>query len=45
MLAVVKLHDLGADDWLQRVVVIGKVGEGVLAPGTEFNPGNGYIYI
>ena len=35
MLAVVKLHDLGADDRLQRVVVIGKVGEGVLATGTE----------
>ena len=34
MLAVVKLHDLGADDRLQRVVVIGQVGEGVLAPGT-----------
>ena len=34
VLAVVKLHDLGADDRLQRVVVIGKVGEGVLAPGT-----------
>ena len=35
MLAVVQLHDLGADDRLQRVVVIGQVGQRVLAADTE----------
>ena len=37
VLAVVQLHDLGADDRLQRVVVIGQVGQRVLAADTE-NP-------
>ena len=32
VLAVVELHDLGTDDWLQGIVVIGQVREGVLAP-------------
>ena len=35
MLAVVELHDLGADDGLQGVVVIGQVREGVLAPDAD----------
>ena len=35
VLAVVELHDLGADDGLQGVVVIGQVGEGVLAPDAD----------
>ena len=35
VLAVVQLHDLGADDRLQRVVVIGQVGQRVLAADTE----------
>ena len=30
VLAVVELHDLGADDRLQGVVVVGKVGQAVL---------------
>ena len=35
VLAVVQLHDLRADDRLQRVVVIGQVGQRVLAADTE----------
>ena len=32
VLAVVELHDLGADDRLQGVVVVGQVGQAVLVP-------------
>ena len=35
MLAVVELHDLGADDGLQGIVIVGKVGQAVLATHTE----------
>ena len=35
MLAVVELHDLGTDDGLQCVVVVGEVRQTVLAAHTE----------
>ena len=41
VLAVVELHDLGADDRLQGVVVVGKVGEAVLPPHADCGHGGG----
>ena len=41
VLAVVELHDLGADDRLQGVVVVGKVGEAVLPSHADCGHGGG----
>ena len=43
MLAVVELHDLGADHWLQRVVVVRQVGEAVLAPDANVRNEANYL--
>merc|ERR1719333_2080570 len=41
VLAVVELHDLGADDRLQGVVVVGKVGQAVLPSLADCGQGRG----